>query len=355
MAIVKPKLNILVTGVGGRSVGSGILHSLCRSKTASPFWNIIAADADPFSWGLYQVNDRVILPLAKHPDYINHILRAVENYKLEAIIPGTEVEAEVLTNAGDVLPVPVIANRKEIIPLMMDKAIMREKMKELGLYFIPDYPVADWKKAASEFGFPLIAKPTLNTGGSKGLAILLNEQEAEHYLLNSDASSKAIIQPYIGNSNEEFTVGILSDKKGKLVDSIVMKRKLLGLSLLASRKYNNTNIEISTGYSQGYFIKDSQIQEFCEDISIKIGSAGPLNIQLRREGNKLYVFEIHPRFSGTTSMRADVGFNEPDILLRNYLFDEDFERLDYKYNVAVIRAFEHVVVPSEMMVPTLEY
>ena len=49
-------------------------------------------------------------------------------------------------------------------------------------------------------------------------------------------------------------------------------------------------------------------------------------------------------------MRADVGFNEPDILLRNYLFDETFERLPYSSDVAVIRAFEHVVVPiAEML------
>jgi carbamoyl-phosphate synthase large subunit len=49
-------------------------------------------------------------------------------------------------------------------------------------------------------------------------------------------------------------------------------------------------------------------------------------------------------------MRADVGFNEPDILLRNYLFNENFGRLNHQTEVAVIRAFEHVVVPiSEML------
>jgi len=48
-------------------------------------------------------------------------------------------------------------------------------------------------------------------------------------------------------------------------------------------------------------------------------------------------------------MRSDVGFNEPDILLRNQLFSETFGRIDYQSNVAVIRAFEHVIVPMDNM------
>jgi carbamoyl-phosphate synthase large subunit len=31
------------------------------------------------------------------------------------------------------------------------------------------------------------------------------------------------------------------------------------------------------------------------------------------------------------------------------LFDEKFERLNYKKNVAAIRAFEHVIVPIDEM------
>ena len=48
-------------------------------------------------------------------------------------------------------------------------------------------------------------------------------------------------------------------------------------------------------------------------------------------------------------MRADVGFNEPDLLLRNELYNEKFDRLNYQYDVAVIRALEHIVVPINKM------
>ena len=110
-----------------------------------------------------------------------------------------------------------------------------------------------------------------------------------------------------------------------------MKRKLIGLSLLTSRKIGNKNAAISTGYSQGFFVKDREAQDFCEKLASDLGSMGPLNIQLRKSKGKIYVFEIHPRFSGTTPCRADVGFNEPDILLRNHLLGHKFGRLDYQY------------------------
>ena len=54
---------------------------------------------------------------------------------------------------------------------------------------------------------------------------------------------------------------------------------------------------------------------------------------------------MHPRFSGTSSIRASVGFNEPDVLIRNFVLNETFRRLSYQTEVAAIRAFQHAIVP----------
>ena len=40
---------------------------------------------------------------------------------------------------------------------------------------------------------------------------------------------------------------------------------------------------------------------------------------------EIYVFEINPRFSGTTSLRAMVGYNEPDVLIRHHVLGEPVE------------------------------
>jgi carbamoyl-phosphate synthase large subunit len=349
------KKNILVTATGGRSVGSGLVHALLRSsKEVSARWNIIAADADPFAWGLYVAPQSGLLPFASAPDYREKLNHLIEKYRIDAIVPGSEAETSLLSDPRVPVGIPVITNRHELMPLMMDKFAMMAKMTELGLPVIETYPIADWEKAVAQYPFPFIVKPTQGTGGSKGLHFVFDKEELELLMPELPAGGKYCIQPYVGSGDEEYTVGVLSDKNGQVIDSIIMKRKLLGLSLLTSRKKDEKNYAISTGYSQGYFVKNEMIRNFCEQLALKLGSRGPLNIQLRIDGKHIYVFEIHPRFSGTSPMRADVGFNEADILLRNQLFDESFGRINYQWDVAVIRAFEHVVVPISKMEPHAE-
>lgn len=344
------KKNVLVTSTGGRSVGAGILHALHRSSSeVADRWNVIAADANSFAWGLYSVNQGVLLPLATDPDYIKKLNRVVSEFNISAILPGSEAEVSLLSLKSSLVSVPVICNSPGLMPYMMDKFRTTEKLRELNLPYIETFPVTEWKTAVKKYNFPLIIKPTIGSGGSKDVRFVFSKEEIETSLPNLSPSSHHCIQPYIGTGNDEYTVGVLSDKEGTLIDSIVMKRNLSGLSLLDNRRYEGKDYSISTGYSQGYFIKNQKIQSFCENLAVKLESKGPLNIQLRLSGNEIYVFEIHPRFSGTTTMRADVGFNEPDLLLRNFLYNEKFSRVQYQYNVAAIRAFEHIIVPLEKM------
>ena len=344
------KKNVLITATGGRSVGSGILHALTRSSDAvNERWNVIAADADAFAWGLYKVNESVLLPLAGASNYLDAVKKTIDKFKIDAIIPGSEAEAQVLSVSVNELGIPVIGNKPSLIPLMMDKFAMVEKLKSLNLPFIETYRIENWQEAFAKHKFPFVVKPTTGTGGSRGLHFVFDERELKMLLPSLATQSNYCIQPYIGSGDDEYTIGILSDKAGSVIDSIVMKRKLTGLSLLNAKKINAINYAISTGYSQGFIIKDAILQGFCENVATLIGSTGPLNIQLRKYEDKYYIFEIHPRFSGTTPIRADVGFNEPDILLRNNLNDETFGRLDYKFNVAAIRALEHVIVPMDKL------
>jgi len=345
------KRNVLVTAVGGRSVGSGILHALTRSSDeVTNRWNVIATDADPFAWGLYKVDQSFLLPLAISENYIDSINRAIQKYDIQAVVPGSEAETSLLANNQEKITVPVICNRADLMPMMMDKMEMSTRLKRLGIPVIDSFSLSEWKILLSKYDFPIILKPTIGTGGSKGLKIIMNKDELDEILSDFQNPDRYCLQPYIGNGDEEYTVGILSDKEGSVIDSIVMQRKLIGLSLLDVKKVGGMSFPVSTGYSQGYFVDAPKIQSFCEQLALLLQSCGPLNIQLRVQNDQIFVFEVHPRFSGTSPMRADVGFNEPDILLRNHLMNERFDRrLEYKKNVAVIRAFEHVIIPIDKL------
>jgi carbamoyl-phosphate synthase large subunit len=76
---------------------------------------------------------------------------------------------------------------------------------------------------------------------------------------------------------------------------------------------------ISSGVSQGRIGKFKKITDQCRKIAEALESHGPLNIQCRVVDGVVHVFEINPRLSGTTSLRALIGFNEPDLLIQRHL------------------------------------
>jgi carbamoyl-phosphate synthase large subunit len=345
------KERVLVTGVGGRSVGAGVLHALMRTQPAvRTRWETLAADCDPFSWGLYVADRAALLPPAHAPEYLERIRELIDCQRVSAVIPGTEVEAELLARHRHELPVPVIANDARLMPLMMDKRQAERRLRELGVRTIPSYAWEQREAAIGQHGFPLAVKPTRGTGGSRGVHLVASRDELEALGPFVNPRARPVVQPYIGDPNSEYTVGVLSDTAGRVIDSIVIRRKLVGLSLLDTRRLGGSTAAISTGISQGFIVREASIQGFCEELTRSLGSRGPLNLQLRIHGGEPYVFEIHPRFSGTTPIRASAGFNEPDVLLRHHLHGERFiRRLSYRSGVAAIRAFEHLLVPIEEM------
>jgi carbamoyl-phosphate synthase large subunit len=133
------------------------------------------------------------------------------------------------------------------------------------------------------------------------------------------------------------------DREGAVIDSIIMHRILSDVSLQEQRG----DFAISTGYSQVKVIRDIAMSRQLERLCTTMGMAGPANIQYRVDKNgDMRIFEIHPRFSGTVYMRATCDFNDPVILVFNFLFGDTYGRGNYKYNIKLLKFFDHVMVPE---------
>ena len=345
-----PLRSVLITGTGGRSVGAGILYALTRSVGAAECrtrWDVVAADADPYAFGLYRAQRREVLPVARDQRYLERLKEVIRKHGIVAILPGTEAETTLLTREADALaPVKVIGNRHPLMTLMNDKRQLATRLAELGVDTPACCAASRWREFADAHHFPVIVKPATATGGSRGVRIIVDAKTMESLCQGMNGQlENYLVQEYVGSKDSEFTVGVLTDKDGRLIDSIVMQRKLVGLSLLDNTVHDGREYAISTGYSQGFIVTNPRVQAYCEQLAISLGSRGPLNIQLRVDGQRIVVFEVHPRFSGTTPIRADSGFNEPDVLLRNLLDGETFGRLGHRTNLVALRAFEHVMVP----------
>lgn len=342
------KTRVLITGVGGGAVGHQILHAI---ELLGDKYDITAVDADSYSFGLFAVSKRFLVPLASAPGYVDAICSIVRHGRIQVVIPGTEAELKVLAAHRSKVEAEgclLLVNPAPVVDLCQNKFLLAEWLQKHGFDTPDTVGGLDWRNLVARKGYPIIAKPCSGSSGSRNVAILASEDEVVRYL-GFCRQEDTIFQEYVDADDGEFTVGICVDGSSKVIDSIALRRKLTGMTLGLKRVIGDRTYALSTGYSQGFIVKQPVVQGVCERLVEALEMRGPANIQCRFSQGRVMVFEVHPRFSGTTSLRADVGFNEPDILIRTMLQGEKVGRQAYRTDVAVIRAFQSVVVSMAEM------
>ena len=350
-------INVLVTAIGGGGQGDQILKALLLVNHGR--YRIFGADAKAGCAQAALVEDFSILPPARDSSYLNNLLALCRRWEIRALFHGCEPELElfsenrkIIEEAGIFLPI----NSSELIKLCMNKLALNVRLNELGFASPRHIIVTEANDLSSIDWYPVVVKPSVGGGGSSSVYIAQNYKELtalSDYLGLGEISSKFFIQEYIGRPEDEFTVGILHDLNGKFVESIAVRRDLSGSLNVRMVVPNRTNkqalgkrLVISSGISQGSIGKYPELTQQCRKIAEALHSHGPLNIQCRFVEGKAMIFEINPRYSGTTSLRAMVGFNEPDLMIRHHLFREDIPR-DRIWPITVIeRTLVETIVKS---------
>ena len=348
-------INILVTAIGGGGHGDQILKAL---RLAAPGrYRIFGADAKGDRAQASLVEDFEVLPPARDPEYLDKLFEVCRRWEIQALFHGCEPELkffaeqrEKIEAAGIFLPI----NTSQLIHLCMNKAALNKRLDELG-FSPPRYAVVSSPEAlASIDWFPLVVKPSIGSGGSASVYIAQTPKELmslAEYLGLGETSHDFVIQEYVGRPEDEFTVGVLHDLDGQFVDSIAVRRDLSGGLNVRMVVPNRTTkpelgprLVISSGISQGRIGKFRQLTDQCREIAESLGSHGPLNMQCRFVDGKVRIFEINPRYSGTTSLRAMVGLNEPDLMIRYHLLGEQIPRnCDWPETVIERTLTEHIV------------
>ncbi len=344
-------ITVLVTGVGGGGHGRQVMKAL---KMASTNYRIIAADMSSASYGLFDADISYVIPPASHQDYIKTLINICKKESAKVVITGSEPELlEVAKNKSFLAAHGIIAlvNPLEVVQICTDKFRCFEFLSDKGIK-CPRFMLIERKEDVDKIDFyPLVIKPSIGSGGSNFVFLALDRNEAKFFVNYLKKQGYIpLLQEYVGSYEEEYTVGVLRLDRGRIVGSIALKRIIT--SGLSSRfKMRGDNAEqyiISSGISQGIFDDYPQVRKAAESIANVLGSVGSINIQCRNTEDGVLPFEINPRFSGTTSLRSLVGFNEPDILIRYYLFNEIPDKIEYK-NGYVIRELAEKYVTFDMV------
>lgn len=330
------KLNIMVTA-SGSAIAQGIIKSL---KMSSLDFDLITTDTQPYAAGLYRGKAGYIVPMAKHPDFIDEIIKICNRENIDCILIGTDYELLKFAENKDRIEketnAKVVVSSPEKIKIADDKWLTHKFFLENKLPHIPSVLHHNVDELIEKEGFPLIIKPRIGDSSKdtyvvkdrkeldKKLSFLLNKKSDNKYL---SEKSEPIIQKYLISNEEEFTSTTLTFDK-RCYGVISMNREM---------RFG--------GHTTKAIIKDfPEINKQIKKIAEIFNAFGPANFQSRLVNGIPLVFEINCRFSGTTPFCSELGFNTVESAVRHIVLKEKILDLKHK-NGVILRYFNEVFIP----------
>jgi carbamoyl-phosphate synthase large subunit len=305
---------VLVAGVGGASLGTEIGKSLALAGG----YQISGCDISPYAFGLH---DRLFgkTRLIDRQAYADNVLDLALEWGVRSVIPGGEEPLRLLLEAQTAFEregVALAVNASEVIRQCSDKQRLFADLEHLGFPVPWTVPISDSDtlRASAIPGYPCVVKPSTRSGGSAHVFLVQSFAELNVYVrLIASVSGPAVVQEYISPEEGEFTIGVLSLPGASLVRSMALRRLFNAkLSVATSSAWG----VVSSGYSQGLIDDFPEVREQAEHLASGLKNSGPMNIQARVRDGLLLPFEINPRFSASTYLRAMAGFNDVDVFLK---------------------------------------
>lgn len=291
---------VLVSGASG-VVGYGILRSLRQSQEQ---YKLIGTTiyTDSAAPAFCDVFEQALM--TKDDNYIDWLCDIIKKHNIDMIIPGIEADMnkwsenkELINQTG----VKILLNNPKLIELCSDKWLFYKKLKIANSKYAIDSNIGiDFKEYSEDYGLPFLLKPRCGFA-SKGIIKVENK---DIFLQNQhNIGSVLMVQPIIGNEDEEYTTSAFFDNKSNLCCYMTLKRKLS-----------------KEGYTEkAQVVNIEEIKKAIINLAEIFNPVGPTNFQFRKQNNELKLLEINPRISSATSIRTAFNYNESVMSVDYYL------------------------------------
>ena len=161
-----------------------------------------------------------------------------------------------------------------------------------------------------------------------------------------------IAQEYVGTPDVEYTVGVLLDLDGNLINSIAIKQYILSalsdrikVPDRSARKDLGPVLAISSGVSQGEIRHFAEVTRGCGRLRWRSAPRARRRTVPAR-GRRGVRVRDQPAVLGHNIAAAMVGYNEPDVLVRRHLLGADIPA-HFEYGSGVIlRSLSETLVES---------
>jgi len=314
----------MIACIGITCVGSGIGQSVVDAlRLCGASFRTIGFDANPLAYGgLYCDAFYTTMP-NQESGYVDSLIDICRREKIKVLIPGLDSDLLILSKARKLFRdqnIRGLVSPESVVELCLDKKRLSQEFLSLSPEVVASYSREEAEEAIEkgQIHFPLIAKPVAGAG-SVGIRIIRNSDELK------EISGNLIIQPIVLVDKSdpdsslilrgieereviqvaEVSVQYLISKKGKVIGRIATRNKLkMGVP-----------VEIIPIDSDLIWNSTQRVVKHL----INLGAWGPVNLQGRLYSKGFHIFEINPRFTGLTGLRAKMGFNEVEASLLDYL------------------------------------
>lgn len=298
-------IRVAVTGMGN-PLGQNIYKALAMSSLPLKIYML---DVYPFSAGLLWEGQPVVCTFANTPSFLDEWITFLNREQIDIVFFGTEAEPRVLMPQMDRLrretKTKFVLNSTECIQVADDKLLTARHLLKAGVDAPASADAADQAEVEAlvkQAGFPLIVKPRKGSA-ARGFEIVKDIAALQHLL-----SPGYVVQEALMPADQEYTVGVYCCLDGSIPSVTTIRRELnFGLTY------------------KGSLVHHPEIEEYSVKVVKALGAIGPSNVQLRLTSRGPVAFEVNPRLSSTTPIRAHFGVNEPEMAIREYVLGETLQ------------------------------
>lgn len=343
------KYNIAISCIGS-GVGQSVINSLKISKLPI---KTIGFGSNVFAYGAYDCDCFDYLPTIYHENYIDLLIEKCIEHKVDLIIPGLDNEALLFSQNADKLKnagINAMFADTELIAICRDKERMSLELNKIVDVFVKSYNKETLEDdiESGKVIFPFIAKPR---GGyaSNGIEIIRSVNDLNK--INEDHIIQELAVPLENDPNYNFYIQQIDKNINPQVSEISIQIVIApdGSTMGRMASYNklNNGVPIEVVPYDNKIVWD--VIDDLMPIFLELGLRGPLNIQGRLTKNGLKLFEMNPRFTGITGLRAIMGFNEVEACVKEWLgIDTGNNKLELNSNKFGIRQTADKAISLEL-------
>ncbi len=313
-------MNLVIPSTGS-GIAQAILEALERSSLPA---SVTGADEGALAFGLYDCERRQVVPQITDPAYIPALLDLCRRSSARLLIPALDTELVEIASAAHLF------REQGTEALVADTGLVelcRDKLRWAEVFggALPKLVPAAWEVERArdalrrgELELPLIGKPR-DGSASRGVRVVHDEASLE--ALPPGLIVQPFLLPHAGDANRDELLAAAREGRHLQLSELSLQYvfskggELIGQMATVNRLKYGVPTEIAP-------IDYEPLRETLAplvELLIDRGARGPVNLQGRLTDDGPRFFESNPRFTGISGVRAMLGFNEVDCLIRDWL------------------------------------